>query len=91
MKKVPSATHERARCMQKKGTIMCTCKDAIQCRPWATPPPPIVLANRFQIYLPFWLAVFLNFEDTFLGKKAIFVANEKIRWTPKSTFASLVE
>ena len=62
--------------------------------PGQPPPPPIVhilLANRFQIYLPFWLAVFLNFEDTFLGKKAMFVGNEKIRWTPKSTFASLVE
>ena len=46
-----------------------TCKDAIQCRPWATPPYRILLANRFQIYLPFWtnefmwIAAFFYFEN----------------------------
>ena len=30
-----------------------TCKDAIQCRPWA-PPTPILLSSWFKIYLSFW-------------------------------------
>ena len=30
------------------------CKDAIQCNPGHPPPFRILLANRFQMFLPFW-------------------------------------
>ena len=33
--------------------VHCTCKDAIQCRPWAPPPLRILLANRFKYFYLF--------------------------------------
>ena len=66
---------------KKSLKFICKCKDAIQCRPWATPPSyRILLANLFQKYLPFWnpwdkfiwSTVFwiLKIKDPFLDKKA---------------------
>ena len=50
-------------------TEICTCKDAIECRPWAM--------AYFQILIPFWeikiglFCQFLNYnvKDPYLGKK----------------------
>ena len=75
--------------LQAEQTIyICTCKEAIQCRPWATPPLYcILLAKWFQIYLPFWnpkdnriylvsrFFLILKIKDPFLGKKSKNVPN----------------